>query len=492
MNPKNAKDPTKAYILPENGNYYLNQVLEMLLRQGVKVEQAQSGFTASNVRNYRDQKRSTQSFPKGTYIVSTNQPRHLFLNSIMSPSLAIEDSVMYDMSAWSAPLAYNLDAFQSNKSLNVKTQVITTAPKYASGVSNPDATYAFSIDWRQQNAPKALAMLWQKKYRVRSARKTFNDGKKEYSEGSLVVLMGRNMDKMDKVKADMQEIAATAGVIIDGHHTGRMKAGIDLMSNNMRPVKQPKVALLVEPPFDTYTSGQLYFLFDQVTALPVERIRTSTLAQTAIPKLGSRYGYANLHDYDVLILPGGGRNLKQVFGKAQIKILKDWISAGGVLIGTESAADFLTKKAAGLTTVELIKAPKDSTEYAKFIPFADRRDYHGKKNIPGAALNGTLDTSNPLAFGMTSDVYSLKFGSNALKPSAGFQTVGRYAPYPNLLVSGYAASDNLKRMAGNAFAGVQPMGQGKVVLLLDNTQYRMFWRGPSRMMQNAVMLVGGM
>jgi len=492
LNPENAKDPTKAYILPANGDNYLNQVLEMLLRQGVKVEQAQSGFTASNVRNYRDKKTSNQSFPKGTYIVSTNQPRHLFLNSILSPSLAIEDSVMYDMSAWSAPLAYNLDAFQSNKTLNVKTQVITTAPQYARGVTNPDATYAFTIDWHQQNAPKALAMLWQKKYRVRSARKTFNDGKKEYSEGSLIVLMGRNMAKLDKVKADMQEIAATAGVIIDGHHTGRMKSGIDLMSNNARPVKQPKVAMLVEPPFDTYTSGQLYFLFDQVTALPIERIRTSAFAQTAIPKLGSRYGYANLQDYDVLILPGGGTNLKKLFGKAQIKILKDWVSAGGVLIGTESAADFLTKKASALTNVELIKAPKDSTEIAKFIPFADRRDYSGKKNIPGAALNATLDTTNPLAFGMTSDVYSLKFGSNALKSSADFQTVGRYAPYSDILVSGYAAADNLKRMAGNTFAGVQPMGQGKVVFLLDNTQYRMFWRGPSRMMQNAVMLVGGM
>jgi len=290
----------------------------------------------------------------------------------------------------------------------------------------------------------------------------------------------------------MQEIAEAAQVVIDGHHTGRMRSGIDLLSNNTRPVKQPKVAMLVEPPFDTYTSGQLYFLFDQVTAMPIERIRTSTFAQTAIPKLGSRYGYADLHDYDVLILPGGGSRLKQLFGKAQVKIIQDWVKAGGVLIGTESSADFLTKKASGLTNVELIKAPKDSTDYAKFVPYADRRDYSGKKNIPGAALNATLDTTNPLAFGMSETVYSLKFGSNALKPSAGFQTVGRYARYPDILASGYASSSNLKRMAGNAFAGVQPMGQGKVVLLLDNTQYRMFWRGPSRMMQNAVMLLGGM
>jgi len=453
LNPKNAKDPTKAYILPNNDDDYLNQVVEILLRQGVKVDRADNSFSASNVRNYRDGKNATKTFPKGTYIVSCDQPRHLFINSILSPVMAIEDSVMYDMSTWAAPLAYNLDAYQSNRVLSVKTTQVTEAPTYKKGVDGVGATYAYTIDWKQQNAPKALALLWQKKYRVRSARKTFNDGKKEYSEGSLIVLLGRNLDKADKIKSDMIEIAEKANIFIDGHNTGRMSSGIDLVSNNTRPVKQPKVAMLVEPPFNTYTSGQLYFLFDQITALPVERIRTSMFQQTAVPKMGSRYGYANIHDYDVLILPGGGSRLKQLFGKDQIKEIRSWVSAGGVLIGTESAAHFLTKKSSGLTNVELIKAPKDSTEVAKFVPYADRRDYGGKKNIPGAAMNATLDTTNPLAFGMSKDLYSLKFGSDALKPNAGFQTVGRYAAYPNLLASGYANSANLKRESDDAECG---------------------------------------
>ena len=141
----------------------------------------------------------------------------------------------------------------------------------------------------------------------------------------------------------------------------------------------------------------------------------------------------------------------------------------------------------------MLQSPKDTTEKAAFVPFADRRDYHGKKNIPGAAMNATLDNSHPLAFGMPDHLYSLKFGSKALKPNASFQTVGRYEADANsLLAAGYASQENLDRMAGNVFAGVQPMGTGKVVFLLDNTQYRMFWRGPSRMMQNAVMLLKGM
>jgi len=39
-------------------------------------------------------------------------------------------------------------------------------------------------------------------------------------------------------------------------------------------------------------------------------------------------------------------------------------------------------------------------------------------------------------------------------------------------------AENKEKAASNSFAVVQNMGQGKVVLLLENTQYRMFWIGP--------------
>ena len=79
-----------------------------------------------------------------------------------------------------------------------------------------------------------------------------------------------------------------------------MDEGIDLASNNSRPLEQPKVAMLVERPFSTYTCGQIYYLFDWETQLPVERIRTSIFEPTAVPKFGARYGYANLKDYESL------------------------------------------------------------------------------------------------------------------------------------------------------------------------------------------------
>lgn len=72
------------------------------------------------------------------------------------------------------------------------------------------------------------------------------------------------------------------------------------------------------------------------------------------------------------------------------------------------------------------------------------------------------------------------------------QTVGRYLDNADeLLTSGYASTENLDQLAGKSWAGVQPFGRGKIVYLLDNPHYRMFWRGPSRMVQNAVMLLPG-
>jgi hypothetical protein len=53
----------------------------------------------------------------------------------------------------------------------------------------------------------------------------------------------------------------------------------------------------------------------------------------------------------------------------------------------------------------------------------------------------------------------------------------------------HPADENLGHHTGSAFAAVMPIGQGKMVFLADNVHYRMFWREPSQIIQNAVMLL---
>lgn len=484
--PSKSLSTNKIYFLSPN-DMYTPDVLKILQHHGVKFEQAKDAFTVNATYNYVSNIPQRKTFPKGTIVLSCNQPQHLLINSVMDKSLEIEDSVMYDMAIWALPIAYNLNAYFTKENLSIPTEAISSAPLSKEIFSN---AYAYVIDWKQRNAPAALAQLWKLGYRVRSATKPFQIDNISFSPGTLILLSGANADKKDKLATDLQNVSIEYKISIHSISTGRATEGLDLGSSKNRPVQQPKVALMVDAPFNMQTAGQVWFLFDEEVGLPVDRIRSSVLLQSAMPKFGERYGYADLNDYDVLILPGGGNNLRYIFDREAFSQLQDWVNRGGTLIALENAVEFFTQDRSKFTQVKWSEIPSDTSLIAKTISYDKREDYFGKKRIPGSSLMSNIDVSNPLAFGMEPTLHSLKQDVSSFLPATGMQTVGSYHIDPSkLLTGGYAPKEALKHLSGKCFAGVIPMGAGKVVLLLDNTQFRMFWRGPSRMIQNAVMLL---
>ncbi|NGP76034.1 hypothetical protein G3570_05295 [Balneolaceae bacterium YR4-1] len=483
FSPESRKGETEAYIIPDNDSDYTYELIDIMLKHGVEVERARENFRLRDAFGYWNGESVQRSFNSGDFIIKTDQPRHIFINTLMKRQLTIRDSVMYDMSTWSAPLAYNLDAAWTEDELDVLTERITNSPAYPYGLENSGAEYAFVIDWDQRYAPNALAKLWEAGYRVRSATETFTYEGRTYGEGSLIVLVGRNYSKKGEMGADMQRIAEEAKVQIVGFDTGRMDEGIDLASRDSDPVKKPKVALMVDSPFRSYTAGQIWFLFDRWTEFGISRIRSERLL------------YMDINEYDVIIMPGA-RGLSSLLDSTAQEKLKSWVRAGGTLVATESSAEFLAKNRSGFTGVSLAEMDdkgedrEEGIEPEAYTRYEAREDSSGLKRIPGSAFKSIIDDSNPLAFGLDNRLYSLKFSDEALVPSTDWQTVGYYQKDAgSLLASGYASQKNLQKAAGNAFAGVAEMGSGKVVFLLDNTQYRMFWVGPARMMQNAVMLL---
>ena len=132
----------------------------------------------------------------------------------------------------------------------------------------------------------------------------------------------------------------------------------------------------------------------------------------------------------------------------------------------------------------------DTSNAVKDLNYGDRESYRGLRRIPGSAFRGNVDTSHPLAFGVKPEVYPLKLSVQALEPDIRLESVGVYHQNPaELMTAGYASDDNLERLAGKTFAGVQRFGDGAVVYLIDNPHYRMFWRSTSRMVQNAAFLL---
>lgn len=492
-NPAQSKSPNKTFVIRQEEGGYFKDLQQMLLRQKIEFYQAKADFKLSDCLDYRSGNIGLESFSAGDIIVPADQARHLFVHSIMERNMAIEDSVMYDMATWSAPLAYNLDAYSSPNLVRVDKELVTAATaSWSGGVDNSllegYIAYAYCLDWKQRWAPKALSALWNKGYRVRAAVSEFAYQGQTYSPGTLIILRGRNLEREDRMAADLREIAENTSTTFTAFPTGRMNEGFDLASSRNRPLDQPRVAMLVEPPFNTYTSGQVYFLFDQETEFPIDRIRTSAFAQTSMPKFGQRYGYTDINDYDVLILPDAN-NLDRLFWQDQRSEINRWLQRGGVLVALEDAASFFTV-AGKFGKEEMVKGNADTSEAVKYLTYDERERYRGLRRIPGSAINATVDTSHPLAFGVKPELYSLKLSTDALEPSTRLASVGVYQDAPSdMLAAGYASPENLERLAGKTFAGVLNVGEGKIVYLVDNPHYRMFWRGASRMVQNAAFVL---
>ena len=492
----NRKRSERTYILPDNEHDYTRQLVWMMMEHGVEVERADEAFTVPDAHDYWTGRPQSRRFDAGAYIIRADQARSIYVNTIMQRQMAIEDSIMYDMATWSAPLAYNLDAAWTERDISVDATPLTEAPAAEGSVENPDAAYGYVIEWNQRHAAKALALLWKAEYNVRSVRRPLHIGGKEYSRGSLVVLMGRNREKNETAASDMQHIAEEAGVEIVGFDSGWTEEGINPASGRSAVLKSPNVGLVIDSPFNSYTTGQLWFLFEEWTQLPVNRLRVTDLGRIELKK------------YDVLVLPGSFGSLSSAIDSSTVGRIRAWVRDGGTLVGTENGARFLTKEQSRLTGIELFtgEAKKDEekekgeeeafekgTLEDPYVGLEDREDLDDLDHIPGSAIRSFLDVTHPLAYGMPERIYSLKFGKTGLEPSTDAEVAGYYHQQADsVLASGYMSVKNRKKLAGKAFAMMERIGRGKVILLHDNTQYRMFWVGPSRLMQNAVMLLPSM
>jgi hypothetical protein len=188
--------------------------------------------------------------------------------------------------------------------------------------------------------------------------------------------------------------------------------------------------------------------------------------------------------------------LSGILDSTQTTRLENWVRSGGTLIAMESAALFFTKEASGLTGIEPVPEEHGDEEAPPSDPYTgyeERADARVLSRIPGAALAASVDTTHPLGYGMPRQFFSLKTSTNGFKPARDYDLVAYYDEDPeNVLVSGYASQENISRLAGTSFTAVARSGRGRYVLMLDDTQYRMFWLGPMRKMQNAVMLLPGM
>jgi len=429
--------------------YHLAEILQ---QHKIKVHEIKNDFSLDG-KNYK----------KGySYIIPKNQRQSRLINAIFEKRTTFEDSLFYDVSAWTFPLAFNLDYSENAPVAQIGPEIKEVSLRKIAPV--PASNYAYLMEWHEYYSPKALNQILQKGIRAKVAMKTFSMNGKNYDYGTIMIPVQNQVLNNREMGDFLNKVAQESHIDITPVYTG-LTEGIDLGSNNFRPIKTPRAAVIVGDGITPSDAGEIWHLFDQRFAMLITKLDTRN------------FNRFDLSRYTHIILPN---TWGSALGKSDADKLKDWVRAGGILIGYKNAAQWLNNQ-------EFLKLSfKQTRDTATGITFEERRDYAGAKRIGGAIFQARIDRSHPVNFGYKNDLLPIFKNSNLmLEPdSQSFNNPIMFTSSP--LMSGYIHAETLKELAGTSAFKTGNLGRGKVILFLENTNFRAFWFGTNKLLMNAI------
>ncbi len=442
---KAEKDPARAYHLAD-----------ILLRQEVDF------YKPSRTIKMEGEEYT----PDNSYIIPLKQRNYKLVKGMFEKRTVFEDSLFYDISGWTYPLAFNLEYGEmtgrdySRNQLGDKVEFLEF-PK--GSVIGGQSAYAYAFEWHGYYAPRAAYRLMDKGIRVKVATKKFTGpGEKEFDRGTIMVpVANQNISEYDLFQL-MQTIANEDALDVHSLSTG-LTGGVSLGSNTLVTVEKPKVALVVEGG-SSYDIGEVWHLLDTRMHIPPTKLPVS------------RIGSPNIDRYNTMVITGG-LNLNE----SALNNLKRWVSNGGTLIGTGSAVAWMARNK--LTNLKLVSA---ETPNAEEVPYELISDYSRAQNIPGGVYMSKLELSHPLAFGYyRENLPTFRRGRTMIEASDRlFSNPGVYTDSP--LVSGWISDANLEALKGSSTLRVNALGRGRIVSIVDNPNFRAFWYGTNKIMMNAI------
>lgn len=453
----------KTYVMTSKDENKLRSVIKLLEQNGIEYGTlGNKNFRGFNYVTGKDDAFGDDGFHVA---VSAFQPRAVMAKVLLEPKTTVVDSNTYDITTWSVPYAYGVNAFAVKEKLDV-----TKGWKPSADLPDLQSSYGVIIPYTSFNSAKVLAHLLKNKIKVRFTEKPFTYKAKNYERGTLVVLRTSNPSNWLAVANAACQKFNVAG---DAVETGFMDKGADFGSSDIRILNEaPKVALLTGEQSSSLAAGEVWHFFERMLDYPLTLVNATDL------------GRLNLKNYDVLIIPDGFyRNLSD---KANSDRLKDFVRSGGKIIAMENAVSTMAAGDWGL------KSKEDKTEekgdYVNVKKYGERERASLSGAIPGAIYKLELDNTHPLGFGYPDYYHSLKQDSNLFEFLKEGWNVGVLKK--ESYVTGFSGVKVKSKLKDGVLFGVQEMGSGSVVYLADNPLFRNFWENGKLLFSNAVFLVG--
>jgi hypothetical protein len=425
--------------------------------------------------SYADGRESSFRTNGGDIVISARQPKAVLVQVLMDPTTQVSDSLTYDITAWSLPYVFGLEAYATTEAVATRTP----APRQDYSLSlTADAPYAYVLPWQGLDDARFMAELLQQGVKVRYSMEPFTTNGRQYDRGSLIITRAGNQQLGERFDFLVREAARNWERPLQGVTSGFVTEGKDFGSSTVRYIKPPRVAVLSGDGVSSLNFGEVWHFFDQQLGYPATVLNSNSLSRTDFSR------------FDVLILPSGYYS-SLTSGDTQDRLMR-WVRSGGRLILMGNAISAFEGKEG--IALERKKDPEENGEEEDDMENRLRQYQNQERESisdynAGSIFRVSLDPTHPLAFGYSSTYFTLKTDSEAYQYIKGGWNVGTIRT-PNALVSGFVGRQAKERLANSLVFGVEDKGQGQIIYMVDNPLFRAFWHNGKLFFTNAVFFVG--
>ncbi|MCF8880008.1 M14 family metallopeptidase [Hyphobacterium sp. SN044] len=484
----------RAILLDRTGNRWgAERLARLLARQGIEVDGIDGGFTACGSR-----------FRNGAYLVRFDQPAGRLARTLLEADTRLPDAFMaeqesrrargldhelYDVTAWSLPLMFDVDMAACSALPTNASQRFDPETEMSGGVVG-DAAFGYAIPWTDAGQAAMAAALLRQGVAMRTTDAPFTIGERVFPRGTVVIQRHGQADGLDTLVRDAAE---NTGAIAIGLSSSWTDEGPNLGSGNFNAMVAPRIAMAWGEGTAPTSAGAVRFVLEQRYDLPVTIIRTERLRS------------ADLSGFDVLILPeAGGAGYSGELGENGAHAITRFVQSGGVLVGLGDATRWMASSGVDLLPVQRERAadaiPDDGAE-GPVIPgriiedeaqllAAETPRNAMPDSSPGALLRVTANADAWMSAGYDDGAFALVTGSDIYStvPLDELTTALRFAGPDDLVGGGYLWAENRAQLAYKPFIVSRSSGRGQVIAFTQDPSTRAYQEGLDLALLNAVLL----
>ena len=452
-------------------NYILNGDKDKIDKLGKFLKKHQINFFSTkkqklNVFSYNENKSISYTTKQADIVVPTSQSRRKLVDVLFERTTKLSDSVTYDITAWSLPYVYGLNAYLTDKEVEKLDYKINTKDN-----SIDKNAIAYGSVWNEIEDAKFLSSLLNNNIKVRYNKKDIQTGDLFLSKGSMIIYKG------DQIIENFEDIlfkeAKNFNIKLSSIYSGISISGPDLGSDSVKLIKNKKIAILSgddnQNSVSSLNYGSIWHFFEQELRYPLTHLNIKDFKRVSLDK------------FDVLIIPDGYYG--SIGNESNLDKIESWMYKGGNIIAFEDAIKiFSNKEGFSLKTKKIKEVEKEE------VNFEDISRNNIQNYLAGAIFKVKIDETHPLAFGYNKEYYSLKTSTSTYELLDNGYNVGKIENLKNNVL-GFVGDKIKTKLKNSLVFGHERIGRGNIVYFVDNVMFRSFWENGKMFVANSVFYI---